>query len=235
MENNTKEKTFLQRAVTILLILSSISLVLTLYSIYKQEETVKNIQQIQEKQDLNAHTSQEFITYIDSINHNQTHINQASEESEKQTQEKARLKTLMTKVLKDAYAAFPDPNDEPQYFMTDLDGDKIPELWVTTGTSTADSKLDAYVNNNGNLKKITTEEGVFNCTYHIGKNYVLLCYGHMGFGGWYKLTINNGKIKKECIFEEELGDDEYEYSKPKEPCIQEYNVSDLSLLDRFFQ
>lgn len=52
-----------------------------------------------------------------------------------------------------------DPNLSSEYFLFDITGDSIPELWLKTGTCEADAKLLAFTSDDGYVSKIYDGEG----------------------------------------------------------------------------
>lgn len=52
-----------------------------------------------------------------------------------------------------------DPNLSSEYFLFDITGDSIPELWLKTGTCESDTKLLAFTSDDGYVSKIYDGEG----------------------------------------------------------------------------
>lgn len=52
-----------------------------------------------------------------------------------------------------------NPHLSSEYFLYDITGDGIPELWIKVGTCEADTKLLAFTFENGNVSKIYDGDG----------------------------------------------------------------------------
>ena len=130
--------------------------------------------------------------------------------------------------VKEAYLDFLsklDAMDEDQvfgrYFLFDITGDGIPELWIESGTCEADHALSVYTYD----KKLSIldagEEGnASHSGFCRGDDYILQVCGHMGYQAWSKITYSNGTIKSEVIFEEDLNESgKDDYTEPSEPAV----------------
>lgn len=122
------------------------------------------------------------------------------------------------------------------YFLFDITGDGVPEVWIKSGSCEADYKLSVYTYDNGISVIQEGEEGdAGHSGFYEGENYILQVSGHMGYATWVKLTYQNGKIKYDVVFEENLnesGDDDY--TEPSEKPIEEYLVSDTAPIKMMF-
>lgn len=165
---------------------------------------------------------------------NDTKIEQVDNKSsdvDKQTRTKDAYLGFLTKL--DALTN----EDEEQvygsyYFLFDITGDGIPELWIEIGTCELDRTLAVYTYED-DLKILDAgEEG--NASYsafYKGNDYLLQVRGHMGFQGWQKITYCNGKLESKLIFEEESVE---EYTEPKEEPIETYPVNETQPLISIF-
>lgn len=52
-----------------------------------------------------------------------------------------------------------DPHLDSGYFLYDITGDSIPEVWIKVGTCEADTKLVAFTHDNGVISKIYDGDG----------------------------------------------------------------------------
>lgn len=122
------------------------------------------------------------------------------------------------------------------YFLFDITGDGVPEVWIKSGSCEADYKLSVYTYDNGISVIEEGEDGdAGNSAFYEGDNYILHVYGHMGFAGWVKITYSGGKLKHDLVFEEdinELGNDDY--TEPAEIPVEVYQVSDTTPIKKMF-
>ena len=125
------------------------------------------------------------------------------------------------------------------YFLYDITGDCIPELWICVGSVGAWSgnlNIEVYTYGNDALRKLDDCE-VSYCFY-AGKNYLLqvvvteCCYE------WHKLTYDGSRIKRETVFSETKGNFingewfEKEFTEPTEPKIDFIEATNLAPIDR---
>lgn len=110
-----------------------------------------------------------------------------------------------------------------EYFLHDITGDGIPELWVTKGTCEADYTLYVYrydVNGLTLMHYTSASHSSFYC----GSGYVIQMMAHMGEAVWYRLTLNGSDIDEEVVREET---DEYgAYTYPDEPEADVYEFDE---------
>lgn len=114
------------------------------------------------------------------------------------------------------------------YFLYDITGDGIPELWINSGTCEADYKLSVYTYDDG---LIAIDEGTEGDAGHsaflIGDDYILQVRGHMGYQSWSKITYNSGKLESEVVFEDNLNETGKEdYTEPSEEQVEWYSYDD---------
>lgn len=148
--------------------------------------------------------------------------------------------------VKEAYLDFLsklDAMDEDQifgrYFLFDITGDGIPELWIESGTCEADHALSIYTYNEKLTILDAGEEGnASHSGFCRGDGYILQVCGHMGYQTWNKITYSNGTLKSEVVFEEDLNESgKDDYTEPSEPAIESYPFDDtepvVTMFDHF--
>ena len=121
------------------------------------------------------------------------------------------------------------------YFLTDLNGDSLPELWVKSGTHRDNSRLDMfYPLANGTLKKSSTpaEPG----QYYIGKGYMIqIVTAGAGLVNVNRVSLHLGEMDIENIREINfLEDANAALPKPEEPQIESISFTDLAPLEQAF-
>lgn len=111
------------------------------------------------------------------------------------------------------------------YFVTDLDHDGLPELWVKVGNYRDNAKLELYYPMpDGTLKKSDTfaEPG----HYFIGDDYIIQVVGSgPGYLNVNRISIRNGAMK----VENEKGIDLYADPDAAIPTFAEREITDTSL------
>lgn len=126
------------------------------------------------------------------------------------------------------YLAILDEMDEDQvyghYFLYDITGDGIPEIWVESGTCEADHAISVYTYKDKLTVLDAGEEGnASHSGFFRGEDYILQVSGHMGYQAWSKITYHNGKLESEVIFEEDLNESgKDDYREPSEPAVESY-------------
>ncbi len=109
------------------------------------------------------------------------------------------------------------------YFLYDLSGDGVPELWVDSGTCEADRMLSVYrYTPKGARRVLHTASG--HTSYYVGRNYVILRLAHMGDDVRTYYRWRKGKPAKYRTKRLTVGP-EGDYVEPAEPCV-EPNVFD---------
>lgn len=109
------------------------------------------------------------------------------------------------------------------YFLYDLSGDGVPELWVDSGTCEADRMLSVYrYTPKGTRRVLYTASG--HTSYYVGRNYVILRLAHMGEDVRTYYRWRKGKPAKYRTKRLTVGP-EGDYVEPAEPCV-EPNVFD---------
>lgn len=123
------------------------------------------------------------------------------------------------------------------YFLYDISGDGIPELWIQVGQASFEMHLEAYIYEDETLRKIY-DIGAARHMFYAGKNYVLTVVGLWGGEEWYKLTYDGNEITDELIYTgdyQELINGEWvekEVKEPTEPEIDYIKATNLAPIDR---
>ena len=125
------------------------------------------------------------------------------------------------------------------YFLCDITGDNIPELWLQTlnkDNNYVFSLLCAYTIQDDRLTTLFKGEvgHPYHHSFHQGDNYILMNTAHMGFQAWTKYSYNNGTILEREIYNKnnESYEDmeaymEAEYKEPSEKAIEIYEVTNF--------
>lgn len=126
-----------------------------------------------------------------------------------------------------------NPNDSitieysPTYMIYDIDNNGVKELIINTGTNESNINYDFYTYNNGLISLGSIPCGHSRLSIPEDKNGLYMNYGHMDISHLYHLTLENGKIKKETIYENK----DYEYaSRYKSILLEEYHASETDKL-----
>ncbi|MBR5085598.1 MAG: hypothetical protein IKX31_01170 [Muribaculaceae bacterium] len=88
--------------------------------------------------------------------------------------------------------------DCDSYFIHDISGDGVPELFVITGECEMDYMLHIFTYRNGKVKKITTT-GAGHSGYKKGNGCLICGWGHQGSEAYWKLYLKGGKLKSPSI------------------------------------
>ncbi len=87
------------------------------------------------------------------------------------------------------------------YFLTDITGDGIPELWVKYGTCEADYMLEVYTFDKSGLKRIlSTGAGHTGYYGYRNDNYVIAQNAHMGYETLTRITYTGKKLHEKIIY-----------------------------------
>lgn len=129
--------------------------------------------------------------------------------------------------------------DYMEYFLYDITGDGIPELWIKYGTCEADYEIKVCTYDKDYNYKIIWVSNAGHCGYYEGNGYILQIYAHMGEAFWTKLTYNGKKIVETSIYEETVVeiDDEgnycyRDYKEPLEKYIELHSFHDAEPINR---
>lgn len=122
------------------------------------------------------------------------------------------------------------------YFVTDIDKDGLPELWVKIGSYRENAKLELfYPNPDGTLRKSDTpaEPG----QYYLGDDYLVQVVGAgPGYININRISIHNGTMDVENVKELDLySDPEAQIPKFKERELRHTSLANLGPLNSAFQ
>lgn len=137
------------------------------------------------------------------------------QDSIRQAQERERVENTRSAYIaqvdryNDRYGDF-YPNS---YFLYDITGDGMPELWIQAGTCEADYEMHIYTVVNGTAQRIHSTDFSHASCYK-GDDYIIIAHCHMGYAWWNKITYDGSKIVDKEVFTQELGEDEYDYAEP---------------------
>lgn len=150
-------------------------------------------------------------------------VKQSLEEDSVFEQTKGKILQAMTGVIK-GYRANMRDSYLTGYFLTDLDSDGMPELWVKTGASSNNSKLELfYPMEDGSLKKSVSYSGPGE--FFRGKDYLIQT---VQSGPGY-IDINHITIRKgEMVVTNERTIDTYANPESKVPKFEEPKIHDNS-------
>lgn len=124
-----------------------------------------------------------------------------------------------------------------QYFLYDITGDGIPELWLESGTCEADHTLSVLSYNNYSFTYLDAgEEGnASNSSFYRGDDYILQVSAHMGYAGWTKISYSDDRLQREVIFEEDLNESgKDDYTEPSEDMIESHSIKETLPINTMF-
>lgn len=133
--------------------------------------------------------------------------------------------------VKEAYLDFLsklDAMDEEQvfasYFLFDITGDGIPELWIELGNGEPEHAISVYMYTHELAVLDAGEKGnaAFSAFYK-GTDYILQVNGHWGIFSGTKIRYRNGRLEYEQVFTEEPEENIEEFS---EPPVESYSFND---------
>lgn len=134
-----------------------------------------------------------------------------------------QIRVSMTKIITDYRKRFRQEHFTG-YFLTDLDHDGLPELWVKVGNYRDNSKLELfYPMPDGTLLKSDTfaEPG----QYYIGDNYIIqVVGGGAGYININRISLHNGVMDVENV----RGIDLYADPQASIPTFAEREIRDTS-------
>ena len=119
--------------------------------------------------------------------------------------------------------------EDGEYFLFDITGNGVPELWLSSIFGAGSTEVYTY--SHGKLKHIYTGGGGHS-GYYRGKGYVIENWAHMGYQGIYKLTYRHGKVSRQTIYESE--DEEADYREVSEPAFNCINISNETPVRNMF-
>lgn len=147
-----------------------------------------------------------------------------------------------TELIKDAYASVlkkynPDTewDDYGTYFLYDITGDNIPELWVYADEG-SDSNFHIYTFMNKQSISIyndSFEPGRTSFMY--GKSGIYVSTGGMGYEEWSIFLFANGKIDKKIVYTHSVspdGEEEESGTRPECEDVKVYKVKDTTQINQ---
>ena len=119
--------------------------------------------------------------------------------------------------------------DNYGYFLTDITGDNIPELWVKYGTCEADYVLEVYTYTSSGLKRLlSTSAGHTGYYGYRNGKYVIAHWGHMGYEAITRITYSGKKLREKIIYESPGEVDDYkELAEPEFDFIPFTSTSEI--------
>lgn len=158
-----------------------------------------------------------------------TRLEDAVKEAERikrQDEEAQYRRRQLLNTIRDEYVRIVDSNNDygSSYFLFDITSDKVPELWVKTGTCEADYQLLAYTYHDG-IKPIY-EGNAGHTSFYIGDGYIISLYAQMGYATWDKLTYNGKRIVAKTVFQEDISGTDRDYREPDEQEVSFYPYYD---------
>ena len=189
------------------------------YSFYTTEQLAKDLQEI-ELSTTQKTRLEELINNIGRIK------NQKEKEKHKQL-----LKTIRDEYVEVINGFLYDSGGG--YFLFDITGDEIPELWIKAGEYEAEYQLLVYTYDTG--IKLLYSEGAGHTDYYQGDGYVIKLYGHMGYATWEKLTYNGFSIMSTIIYEEDINGTDRDYREPEEKHINLYSLNNKKTILNAFK
>lgn len=125
---------------------------------------------------------------------------------------------------------------DEKYFLFDITGDKIPELWVeaTDWSGEFFHILYVYTVSDGQLNLLYKGNGGHPAhhTFYMGDNYVILDYSHMGSIARFKYEYKGGKVvEKELFNGSEMDESLQGYYELTESMVITSDITDKDLLN----
>lgn len=110
------------------------------------------------------------------------------------------------------------------YFLFDITGDGIPELWIESGNGEPEHAISVYMYTHELAVLDAGEKGnaAFSAFYK-GTDYILQVNGHWGIFSGTKIRYRNGRLEYEQVFTEEPEENIEEFS---EPPVESYSFND---------
>ncbi len=120
------------------------------------------------------------------------------------------------------------------YFLYDITGDGVPEIWMCGGFGY--SGMYAYTYTDGRLEEFHTGNGG-HASYHRGNGYVIENMAHMGYQSVVKISYSNGQFVETLLSEvkPDYDSEEYpDYVDIKEPGFQEIPLTNEAPIRAMF-
>jgi len=119
------------------------------------------------------------------------------------------------------------------YFLFDISGNGIPELWIITGTAEYCRTLKVYTYIDGTDRMIY-ETGAGHTEFYAGDNYILCVYSRSDGERRTRLYYNGNSIDEKVVLEMSPWDDWDNYKGPEEEEISLIEISDVSEINNVF-
>ena len=133
----------------------------------------------------------------------------------------------LTKKMEDQFCRvlnkIPDNIVEKSYFLYDITGDSVPELWVVTSTCLADETVTVYQFKSGKAK-LLAELPASHAQFYLGDDYVVIRCMQMGVDtrDYIKYAKGRGELAVYKTISDMLGPDEVSYPSIPEWWVYEY-------------
>ncbi len=123
------------------------------------------------------------------------------------------------------------------YFLYDITGDKIPELWleVTDWSGEFFHLLYVYTVSDGQLELLYKGNAGHPAhhTFYMGGDYIILDYSHMGAIARFKYEYKGGKVVEKELFNGSDTDESLQgYYELTEPMVSTSDITNKELLNR---
>lgn len=123
--------------------------------------------------------------------------------------------------------------DGDGYFLTDITGDGIPELWIKYGSCEADYMLDVYTYSKSGMRRIMQAGAGHSCYYgYRNGKYVIAEMAHMGYQVLTRITYSGKRLLEKKIYESPGEVDNYKYVN--EPSFDFIPFSNTSAINYSF-
>ncbi len=137
-------------------------------------------------------------------------------------------------------------NGDRGYFLFDIDGDKLPELWIVTGEYEVEYKLSVYKYDNDNKSLVRIYQSPAEHTFYLqGPNYVISYTAWMTDFEISKIVYEDGNINSHIIkrgqgiypksvdYEGNKVEPYYsDYPKRPEPDVKTYDFDNIKPIQR---
>ncbi len=164
---------------------------------------------------------------------------QAQREAEEAESKRMMLRVdgveALSEILRTQYFEIYDKSNG--YFLFDITGDGLPEMFIEKGTCEADREIVAYDASQGTARRLgafpTWHSGIFR-----GKDYLIKYGTHSGAYFMSRVTWNGSKFLEKEIYSdnyyEHIDDPDWEPKEPSEPSMKWYNVDNTNPIRKAF-
>lgn len=121
--------------------------------------------------------------------------------------------------------------DSFRYFLHDVTGDGIPELWVSTGGCMACLEFLGFTYDDGIKEILRTQGG--HSKYFKGRDYIIQCWARYWGQWWHKYSYDGNRMTTTVLLEEEypptddddeINSHENKYPTKEEECFFSYDT-----------